>query len=178
MKRKNRRLVWGFIGLLTILAFVGMHIPTGNAAAPTGTAVGNRIPDFTLVDLNNQQYQLDKVIGRNRVTLVNFWATWCGPCRSEIPELVRFYNQYSQQKVVLLAVNLQQKPADVAKFAQKEKMKFPVLLDTTGRVGEIYKIYAIPTTFIVDGKGIIRHVFEGATTFDTLQSKVQTILRE
>jgi DsbE subfamily thiol:disulfide oxidoreductase len=177
MKLK-KHLVLVIIGLLAVGLITWLGASSGNAVAPTGIAVGNRVPDFTLSDLNNQQYQLEAVIRKNRVTLINFWATWCGPCRGEIPELIRFYRQYSEQKVALLGINLQEKPASVLKFAKKAGMNFPVLMDTTGRVGEIYRVYAIPTTFIVDSKGVIRQIIEGATTLEALQSKVQAILKE
>jgi peroxiredoxin len=175
--RQKKHLVWGIIGLLAVISIVWLGMATGNAA-PTGTAVGNRVPDFTLADLNNQPYQLGAIISENQATLVNFWATWCGPCRGEIPELIRFYSRFSPQKVALLAINLQEKPVEVRKFAQKAGMNFPVLTDTTGRVGELYKVYAIPTTYIVDGKGIIRKVIEGSTTWATLETEVKAILKE
>jgi peroxiredoxin len=178
LMKLKKRLVWGIIGLLAVFSFIWFGFQTGNAVAPTGNAVGNRVPDFTLSDLNDQKYQLEAVVRKNRVTLVNFWATWCGPCRGEIPELIRFYRRYSRQNVALLAINLQEKPTDVRKFAQKAGMNFPVLTDTTGRIGEIYRVYAIPTTYIVDSKGIIREVIEGATTLEALQSKVQSLLKE
>jgi DsbE subfamily thiol:disulfide oxidoreductase len=176
--RQKKHLVWGIVGLVALLSIAWLGMATGNGVAPTGTAVGDRVPDFTLADLNSQQYQLEAIISKNQVTLVNFWATWCGPCRGEIPELIRFYSQYSSQKVALLAINLQEKPAEVRKFAKKAGMNFPVLTDTTGRVGELYKVYAIPTTYIVDSKGIIRHVIEGSTSLRVLQAKIQTILKE
>jgi peroxiredoxin len=176
--RQKKYLVWGIIGLLAVLAWICFGVSADNTVASTGTAVGNRIPDFELTALNKQQYRLKTVISQNRVTVVNFWATWCAPCRGEIPELSRFYSRYSRQKVALLAVNLQETPDAVRKFARKAGINFPVLSDTTGRIGEIYKIYAIPTTFIVDGKGMIRKVIEGSTNLAALETEVQAILKE
>jgi thiol-disulfide isomerase/thioredoxin len=175
--RQKKRLIWGFLGLLTVLAYTCFGVSAGKAA-PIGTAIGNRAPGFELMALNKRSYRLKTVISQNRVTLVNFWATWCGPCRGEIPELIRFYNRYSRRKVALLAVNLQEKPGEVRKFVRKAGINFPVLPDTTGRIAAMYNVYAIPTTFIVDGKGIIRKVIEGSTTLAALETQVKAILKE
>jgi peroxiredoxin len=176
--KSRKHLVWGMIGLITVLVFTWVGIQAADANVKIGTAVGNRAPDFSLSDLNNQKYHLKEVVGKNQVTLVNFWATWCGPCRAEIPELIRFYGRYSRQKVALLALNLQEKPANVRKFAQNAGMDFPVLLDVAGKIAGAYKVYAIPTTWIIDRNGIIRKVIEGSTNLATLEAEVNAILKE
>jgi peroxiredoxin len=175
--RLKKQLILGGVCLLAIMAFTWFGIRAENTTPIIGTAVGNRAPDFTLTDSNGQKYRLQKVVSKNQVTLVNFWATWCGPCRKEIPELINFYKQYSKRKVALLAVNLQEKPADVKRFAQQAGMDFPVLADTTGKVGNQYKIYAIPTTLIINQKGVIRKVIEGSTDLATLVAEVNVVMK-
>jgi thiol-disulfide isomerase/thioredoxin len=167
----------GLVLLLTVLAFNWLGICAEATKPIIETAVGNCAPDFTLTDLNGQNYRLQEVVSKSRVTLVNFWATWCGPCRKEIPELINFYKQYSKRKVALLAIDLQEKPADIKRFAQQAGMDFPVLADTTGKVGDRYKIYAIPTTLIIDQKGVIRKVIEGSTNLATLVAEVNVVMK-
>ena len=176
MKLK-KLLVSGTIVLLVIAVIAGINAFMGNAEVKSGTAVGNRVLDFELADLEGRKVNLLEVIGKNQVTLVNFWATWCPPCRGEIPELNRFYQKYGKQKVTLLAVNLQEEPSKVKTFVKKNRMEFPVLTDTAGKVARLYKIYAIPTTLVVDSRGIIRHIIEGSTTMKVLDAKVQDVLK-
>ncbi len=165
------------LALVAVVAVVGYGF-SHTLAAKTGPAVGNVAPEFTLPDLNGKNVSLQKVIAANKVTLVNFWATWCPPCRAEIPELETFYQAYAKQQVALLGVNLQQQPAEVRNFVSRNKMSFPVLTDTSGAVGNTYQIYAIPTTFIIDQAGKIRAKIEGSTDLNTLKNKVLPLLKE
>ncbi|HYH02794.1 MAG TPA: TlpA disulfide reductase family protein [Bacillota bacterium] len=176
MKQK-KLLVIGAIMFLLIVTIAGLNFSMGNAEVKSGAAVGNRVLDFELSDLDGKKVNLLEVVGKNQVTLVNFWATWCPPCRAEIPELNRFYQKYGKQKVALLAVNLQEEPPQVKSFIKKNRIDFPVLTDTAGKVAKLYNVYAIPTTLIIDGKGIIRHVIEGSTTLKVLDAKVQDVMK-
>ena len=171
--------------LLSVLLITALVILTGtwgvktilapNDAAPV---VNKMAPDFDLPNLEGKQVNLKKTMAQNKVTLVNFWATWCPPCRGEIPELIDFNRKYSKQKVTVLAVNLQEEPKEVAAFAKEVGLNFPVLTDQTGKVGNLYQVYAIPTTFIIDRKGIIRFKIEGGTNLKTLAAKVEVLLKE
>lgn len=168
---------WMILGLIAIIgAVAGWNI--GIEAAPaTGPRVGNLAPNFTLSDLNGRRVTLNNVIRDNRATVVNFWATWCPPCRAEIPELISFYRRYSGQRVALLAVNLQENPGEVRQFARRQGMNFPVLTDTNGTVGNLYQVYALPTTFIIDQRGRIRSKIEGGTTLANLENQIRPLLR-
>lgn len=176
MKLK-KMLVSGTIMMLVIAAIAGMNVFSGNAEVKSGTGVGNRVLDFELADLEGRKVNLLEVVAKNQVTLVNFWATWCPPCGAEIPELNRFYKKYANQKVALLAVNLQEEPSEVKSFVEKNRMEFPVLTDTAGKVARLYKVYVIPTTLVIDSKGIIRHIIEGSTTLKVLDAKVKDVLK-
>lgn len=163
---------------LIIITAYSLGMQQGFAAPKVAPRVGYQAPQFTLVDLNGKKVDLRTMVNGNRVTLVNFWATWCPPCRAEIPELVKFYSQYKTRGVALLAVNLQESPEVVKAFAAKNQMRFPVLLDNSGKVAETYQVYAIPTTFILDRRGVIRDLIQGSTNLDTLQTKVRKLLTE
>jgi DsbE subfamily thiol:disulfide oxidoreductase len=165
---------WVFLVILIVAAVAGVPRVM---AAKTGPGVGLMAPEFSLSDLNGKKVELKKIVAGHKVTLLNFWATWCPPCRAEIPELAEFYKTYAGRGVELLAVNLQQSPNEVREFAKKNGMAFPVLTDTAGSVGSLYQIYAIPTTFIIDRQGKIRAKIEGSTTGQVLREKIEPLLK-
>jgi len=109
-------------------------------------------PDFTLADLSGSQHSLSDF--RGKVVLLDFWATWCGPCRKEIPHLVKFYDAYSSQGFVILGVGLD-KEANLSRFASEAGIRYIVLVDEKGVAGKPYGIRSIPRTLIIDKKGRI-----------------------
>lgn len=131
----------------------------------TGTGIGNLAPDFKLKSLEGQAFSLGSVQGKP--VLLNFWATWCGPCRFEMPLLQDIYEEYSGKGVVLVAVDIGESASKVDKFMRSEGLSLPVLLDTKSEVAAKYNIVAIPTTFFIDKDGIIRDKKIGAFTDKT-----------
>lgn len=134
-----------------------------------------RAPEFSLVSLQGENISLSDFSGR--YVILNFWASWCPPCRAEIPELVRFYNEIEKNdRVVLLAVNqtATEKSLDaVAEFAGSFRMEFPILLDTANQVHSLYGIRGIPTTYIVDPEGYILTKRTGAVTRSWLSASIR-----
>lgn len=139
--------------------------------------IGRIAPDFTLKDLDGVTVDLKSVTGKNKVTILNFWATWCPPCRAEIPAFIEFVKEHQGEKVALLAVNLQESQKKVEAFAKTAGMNFPVLLDEKGGVAQDYQIYAIPTTFFIDGSGVIREKVEGSISLSRLESIYQKLIK-
>lgn len=151
---------------------------TPEAAAPE-TAMGKRLSslgfqtptadlpavDFSLKDLSGQDQNLGSYAGK--VIFLNFWATWCGPCRAEIPSMEELYLELGNEGFVIIAVNSQEAGEQVAGFVENIGMSFPVLLDTDGRVGAAYSIRAIPTTYIVDPRGYILGRMVGTRDWST-----------
>ncbi len=118
-----------------------------------GVNVGNIAPDFTLKDLKGSEVQLSKLRGKK--VMINFWATWCPPCRQEMPEIEKFF-QEKKEDIEILAINIDGgAPKNVAEYIKKMKITFPVVLDEKDRVNERYKVMTIPTTFFVDENGVI-----------------------
>lgn len=130
-----------------------------------GLEVGLKAPDFELRNLSGEIVKLSDFKGQR--IMLNFWATWCPPCKKEMPDMQKFY-ELSKNDVVILAVNIDPK-ADVAGFVKKMDVHFPILLDEKDKVSSMYKILTIPTTFFIDEGGIIRHKHLSAMTIDMMK---------
>ena len=119
-------------------------------------------PDFTLRTMNGPNLRLAEQ--RGRVVMVNFWATWCGPCRQEMPQLDRLYQKYKSSGFVLLGVNVDDDTRKAADVASKLGVSFPVLLDTDKAVSKLYDLSTMPSTVIIDRDGKVRYVHRGYLT--------------
>jgi peroxiredoxin len=124
-----------------------------------GTDAGNLAPDFLLEGLDGGDVQLSKL--RGQPVVINFWATWCQPCRQEMPNLVKAYNQYQGQGLVILGVNLQEGKGIIEPFAQDFGITYPIAIDRTGSVGDKYHLLGLPTTYFVDRNGVIKSEYSG-----------------
>ncbi|MFQ6014429.1 MAG: redoxin domain-containing protein [Anaerolineae bacterium] len=129
--------------------------------------VGELAPDFTLTDLNGRDVSLGHF--RGRPVLVNFWATWCPPCRIEMPIIQAAYEKYKEKGLVVLAVDIGEAPEAVERFAQDLGLTFTILLDNDGRVASLYRARAIPVSFFIDGEGVIVYKHIGAMTEERLE---------
>lgn len=130
-----------------------------------GLEVGLKAPDFELKNLAGETVSLSEFKGQK--IMLNFWATWCPPCKKEIPDMQKFY-ELAKDDVVILAVNIDTE-ADVAGFAKKMEAHFPILLDEKDKVSSMYKILTIPTTYFIDEEGIIRHKHLSAMTMEMMK---------
>ncbi|WP_019376912.1 peroxiredoxin family protein [Virgibacillus halodenitrificans] len=136
-----------------------------------GTEIGDTAPDFELVSTNEEKVKLSDYRGKK--VMLNFWATWCPPCREEIPAMQNFYDE---KEIVILAVNLTQteaKKQDVENFMEKHRVTFPVLLDEASDVSNKYRIQPIPTTYMIDSQGKIRFKAYGAMTYEQMVSEFE-----
>ena len=129
------------------------------SAAPPEVDVGAPAPDFALKTLDGTQVRLSEL--RGKVVFVNLWATWCPPCREELPTMVRFYRAYRDRGVEILAVSEDRDPRAVRKALERYGIPFPVLLDENKRVYNLYRATGIPETHLIDRQGIIRHTVIG-----------------
>jgi peroxiredoxin len=141
--------------------------------APTATA-----PDFTLRTLDGDKLRLGEQ--RGRVVLVNFWATWCGPCRQEMPHLNKLYEKYKASGFVLLGVNVDDDTRQAAGVANKLGVKFPVLPDADKRVSRQYDLSAMPSTVLIDRDGKVRYLHRGYQSGyeDTYDKQIRELLKE
>jgi peroxiredoxin len=124
------------------------------------TLVGKPAPDFQFGGASEQPVSLSDLKGSP--VLLNFWATWCGPCVHEMPYLQQVWDEWQARGLVLLAINIGESSSEVQSFMQSQGFSFPVLLDSDGAIAYQYGVGPIPTTFFIDGKGIIQQVQVGA----------------
>jgi thiol-disulfide isomerase/thioredoxin len=113
---------------------------------------------------------------RGQRVMLNFWATWCGPCRLELPHMVTLYQEMAGQGFEILAVNVREAPDTVRPFVDQNDLRFPVLLDPAGQVSGYYFVRAIPTSIFIDENGIITAVHIGTLTDETLRQYVLELM--
>ena len=147
------------LGLLIVITITSFDPPQATQEAEHQEITQKDFPlqDFELVNLDDQSVQLSDF--REKVVILNFWATWCPPCRQEMPLLVEIHNKY-QPNVIVLGVNSMETSNEVRTFVEGNKLSFPVVLDSDGSVGQQYLVNGLPTTLFIDKKGVlkIRHV--------------------
>jgi cytochrome c biogenesis protein CcmG, thiol:disulfide interchange protein DsbE len=125
------------------------------AIAPIKSWTGKATPALALPDLTGKQVDLKDL--RGRVVVVNFWATWCEPCRDEMPGLVRLREQFRDRPLEVLAVNFGESNAKIAGFLEREKIALPVLLDADKEAAARWNAKGLPMTFLVDATGRVRY---------------------
>lgn len=124
--------------------------------------------DFTLKTLKGETVSLKDY--RGRLIFLNFWATWCGPCRAEMPSMQRLWEEFKEEDFVILAINIQEESKLVSSFMNERSLSFPVLLDEKGKVARTYGIRGIPTTFFLNPEGEIIGKAVGARDWASKES--------
>jgi len=129
--------------------------------------------DFKLVDLNGKEVSLSDFKGKK--VFLNFWASWCPPCISEMPDIEKLYTETKDSDLVILAVNLGEDKATVKAFSDTNKYNFKILLDTDQSVGKQYNISAIPTSYFIDKEGNIVSTVKGALSLEKMKSYISKL---
>jgi cytochrome c biogenesis protein CcmG, thiol:disulfide interchange protein DsbE len=180
MKETTRHWISSLIILILSAGWIWM-----SQADPQGTASGRiqapqkgfLAPDFTLASLSGDMITLSDY--RGRPVLINLWTSWCPPCRAEMPAMQRVYDVYQEQGFEILAVNATQQDnlQDVIAFVEEYDLSFQILLDSSGEVSRMYRLRSLPTSFFVDGNGIIQEVvFGGPMAEALLRVRVEQLL--
>ena len=146
--------------------------PTGR---PPVAEEGRAAPDFALRTLDGATIRLSDL--RGRTVLLNFWATWCGPCRQEVPELVRAYSANKPKGLEIIAIDVKEPEAQVRPFVEEFGMNFPVVIDTDGGVSTVYQVgTGLPVSVFIDGSGVIRTIKLGAMSENYLKTRLEALM--
>jgi len=164
---------------VALLVSASALLPTDHAEAQSRAPNAVLAPDFTLQSLAGERYTLSGL--RGKVVLVNFWATWCPPCRREIPDLSRIYTEYKDQGLMILGISLDDlSKEEIQRFARNYKIPYPILHGARSELGKVAKAYggvnSIPTTFLVDRDGYIRDMFIGSRDEETFLQSIRPLL--
>jgi thiol-disulfide isomerase/thioredoxin len=178
--QKNQRIILYILTLITgaswiILSANATDASTNNTSAPQA---GFAAPDFALKTPDGEEYTLSKLKGN--AVLVNLWATWCPPCRAEMPAIDKMYKEYKDQGFIVLAVNMtyQDDPTNVVPFIQEYGLTFPILLEETGDVGAAYQLRSLPSSYFINRAGIVQEVVIGGPMSEALlRTRIEQILK-
>ncbi len=170
-QRKSMMIVGGVLAvvLLGVLLWSGLAA-SGNSAVPVLVAPGQPAPDFELMTLDGKTAVLEDYAGD--VILINFWATWCPPCKAEMPAINAFYEANQEKGLTVLGINAQEDRGTVSKFIATSGFTFPILLDSAGNVARQFQVNSYPTTIIVDRTGTIQTIHNGLITAEQLETLV------
>ncbi len=140
----------------------------------TAVTIQDSAPDFTLRSLEGSNLRLEEY--RGQVVLINFWASWCGPCRQEMPLLDRLHQRYVDTGFAVLGINVEGEEAPARELIDKVPVTFPVLIDEGQLVSELYKLEAMPSTVVVDRDGVVRYIHRGYKPGD--EAKYVEVVKE
>jgi thiol-disulfide isomerase/thioredoxin len=154
------------LALGTLLAMPALATPEGPA------------PEFTLTGIDGKSVNLAQY--RGQVVMINFWASWCAPCRQEMPLLEQMHRKYKPMGFTMLGVNVEPDSAKAVDWLKATPVSFPILFDTTSEVSKLYSVQGMPNTVIVDRKGNLRWLHRGYKPGDENQylDQIRALLRE
>ena len=161
-----------FVGSFAVLVS-GLTLSGASASDVSGPA-----PGFALESRHGGMVSLDE--HRGNVVMINFWATWCGPCRQEMPHLEALHQRYESLGFTLLGVNVEDDPEGAAEWLEETPVSFPILFDPKNEVSELYDVIAMPTTVLVDRQGnkrFIHHGYQPGYEND-YQTQIRALIRE
>ncbi len=167
-------LIMGSLGTLLWMGLQMNEEPTTVFSEQAKAQQGGTAENFTLDTLDGGSVSLADYEGE--VVVMNFWATWCPPCRAEMPGLNRFYEAHQDEGLTVLAINAQESAETIRPFITANEFTFPVLLDLDGEVAQQYSTRSFPTTFIIDRAGSIQHVQTGEISEQELEAIVLPLL--
>ena len=157
--------------LLLVLSLVIVQVKESNAAPEARPEVGYLAPDFALPNLDAKTVRLSDLRGKKGV-FINFWATWCPPCRLEMPTIEKVYQDYKSRGLEILAVSIDAGPKGaIESFMRELKLTFPVVLDPEMEVMRRYKFFALPSSVLIDKQGIVRFKEQGYRNWTDPESR-------
>ena len=169
----KRLIIYGTVAL----ALLGLYIAGRRTAQkPKATASGNLAPDFTITDIEGKKLALSDY--RGKVVLLDFWATWCTPCREEIPHFVEMQQKYGPKGFQVVGISMDDDAKPVKAFYQEYKMNYPVAVGDDKLAESFGGVLGLPVNFIIDSDGRIVRKFVGATEVSTFDKEVEALLAQ
>jgi peroxiredoxin len=172
--KKKKRLVIRTIVLLLLVSAVVYTIAMRDKVKVL--AVGDIAPDFELVDLDGNKHRLSDYRGEG--VFLNFWGTWCGPCKKEMPYMEKLHNEFEGRGVNILAINIKESDLKVETFRDQYGLTFPIAIDKTGSVKEAYNIIPLPATFLINKDGRIEQIITREMSEHEIRSFMESIKPE
>jgi len=180
MQQIQRRIIYS---ILILAGLIWINFSTDhNSESTNGQIPAPRqnflAPDFSLQTIEGETIQLSGL--RGNVVLVNLWATWCPPCRAEMPAIQKMYEEYKDDGFMVIAVNMtnQDEINSIQPFLQEYELTFPVPLDTSGEVAKYYNLRSLPSSYFIDRQGIIREVVIGGPMAEALlRTRIESLLK-
>jgi cytochrome c biogenesis protein CcmG/thiol:disulfide interchange protein DsbE len=160
------------LGVASLLMLLLLLVPRSDA--DTVLQIGQAAPNFELQSLDGERVSLAQLKGQPVV--LNFWASWCAPCRKEMPDFQQVYEQYKDQGLRFYAINVGESKVAVSDFLDRVGVDLPVLIDTNEEAQTAYKILPLPATFFIDREGIIRGVYQFQMTRPQIEDEVKRLL--
>ncbi|MDR4888766.1 thiol-disulfide oxidoreductase ResA [Fredinandcohnia sp. QZ13] len=174
MDKKKRRLVIRTIILLLLAAALVYTLYINFFTSKDKVAVGDMAPDFVVTDLNGNEHHLSEYRGEKGVFL-NFWGTWCEPCQREFPYIDTYYQEYKDQGVEVIAINVGEPKFSVNNFIKKYDLSFPVAIDKGNQLLNAYGIDPLPTTLLIDKDGKVVKIITGEMTSKMVRDYMEQI---
>jgi len=143
-------------------------------SGPVPASLNYPAPDLELVDLNGEPVSLAGLSGQ--VVLINNWATWCPPCREEMPALEAYYRAHKNDGFILVGINSGDQPEQVVDFQREFDLTFPLWIDPTGLALRVFQNNALPSSYVIDKTGTVRFLWMGAVSQGTLETYVTPLL--
>ena len=177
--QKNQRIILYILILIAGASWIALSADGTNASPNTSAPqAGFSAPDFTLQTPTGESYTLSEL--RGQAVLVNLWATWCPPCRAEMPTLEKMYQEYKDQGFIVLAINMtyQDDPFAIVPFTQEYGLTFPILLEETGDVASAYQLRSLPSSYFINRAGVIAEIVIGGPMSEALlRTRIEQILQ-
>jgi len=177
--QKNQRIILYILILIVGASWIALSADgTGATASTSAPQAGFSAPDFTLQTPTGESYTLSEL--RGQAVLVNLWATWCPPCRAEMPAIEKMYQEYKDQGFIVLAINMtyQDDPFAIVPFTKEYGLTFPILLEETGDVASAYQLRSLPSSYFINRAGIIAEVVIGGPMSEALlRTRIEQILK-
>lgn len=163
------------VGILVIASIIFYSVSSSTQSLGP-TRVGQRLGDFRLTDINGKTVNLSDFLGQ--VVLINAWATWCPPCKAEMPYLNAFYQAHQTDGFVILAINAGDPVGVTAAFANEKNLAFPVLLDPDKTLLSSLGINGLPTSILLDRKGVVKAIHFGPYTLQNLEDEITPVIQK